>query len=409
MKRTKGIFFIIFAIILLLFSPCINSITSDFINPKVTLSNANQNFLSEDLDLNFKVKLMMRLGHFPSVSSCIIKNGSIVWYNGYGKAKLFPKKVPTLDTIYPIGSISKTVTATAVMQLWEKGLFDLDDDINDFLDFKIRNPYYPDAPITFRMLLAHHSSLTSNNKLQYLYLFYLFIIHKKDYPFPLIKEIITPGEKFFISDIWENFKPGTKKFYSNFNYILLEHLIEVLSGQTFSEYCKQNIFEPLNMHNTSFYFDDLKNKELAVSYHNFGGIYYRIPYTDIGYSYGGLKTSINDFSHYAMAYINEGMWNNFRLLKESTIDMMLTVQYENTSRYSRQCLGWQRFGGFWNSSSTFGHVGHVPGGSGAIFMNAEENYASIFFINRYIFFKRPRVLFAWFMLCDLFSTKINEL
>jgi len=407
MKRVKGTFLLIFTLFLLLFNSCINPVTISNQNKKIFLSEANQKLLSEDPSFDFRIKLLMRLGHFPSVSSCIIKNNSIVWYKGYGKAKIFPKKEPTSDTIYPIGSISKTVTATAAMQLWEKGLFNLDDDINDYLDFNVRNPNYPDTPITFRMLLAHHSSLTNDMNLHDLYLSFLFFTDKKDYPFPLIKDLITPEGKFYKANIWENFMPGSENIYSNFNYILMEHLIEVLSGQSFSEYCKQNIFEPLNMHNTSFYFDDLKDKELAGSYHNFGSIYYPIPYVDIGYSYGGLKTSINDFSHYILAYINEGMWKDFRLLKKSTIDMMLTIQFENTSRYNRQGIGWQRFGGYRNSSR-YGHVGHVPGGSGAIFMNIDENYAQIFFINRFIIFKRPRVLFAWFMLCSIFATKTNE-
>jgi len=407
MKSARGTFLLVFAIILLLFSSGINAVTISYQNEKISSSKANQKFLSEDPAFDLRIKLTMGLGHFPSISACIIKNDSIVWYNGYGKAKLFPKKEPTPDTIYPVGSISKTVTATAVMQLWEQGLFDLDDDINDYLDFNVRNPNYPETPITFRMLLAHHSSLTGDKNLNYWYLSYLYFTHKKDYPSPLIKEIITPEEKFYKTNIWKNFIPGSKKTYSNFNYMLLEHLIEVLSEQSFSEYCKQNIFEPLNMSNTSFYFDDLKDKELAGSYHNIGSIYFLIPYIDVGYSFGGLKTSISDFSHYVMAYINEGMWNGFRLLKESTIDMMLTIQFENTSSYSRQCIGWQRFGGF-QGSRTFGHVGHTPGGSGAIFLNTTENYAQIFFINRYIDFTSPRALIAWFMLCGSFATKTKE-
>jgi CubicO group peptidase (beta-lactamase class C family) len=69
-------------------------------------------------------------------------------------------KIPMTDkTIQNIGSISKTITATAVMQLWEKGKFKLDDDVNGYLPFKERNPYFPDDPITFRELLTHKSSI----------------------------------------------------------------------------------------------------------------------------------------------------------------------------------------------------------------------------------------------------------
>lgn len=407
MKRVRSTFLLVIIIILLLFSSSFNGVTISYQNKKISSLKVKENFLLENLDFDLRIKLIMRLGHFPSVSSCIIKNDSIVWYRGYGRAKLFPKKEPTLDTIYPVGSISKTVTATAVMQLWEKGLFNLDDDINDYLDFNVRNPNYPEIPITFRMLLAHYSSLTENDNLHNYYLFFLYLLHKKDYPFPLIKEIITPEGKFYKTGIWEDFIPGTERAYSNFNFMLLEHLIEVFSGQSFSEYCKQNIFEPLNMSNTSFYYNDLKDKELAGAYHNIRNIFFPIPYIDVGYSYGGLKTSISDISHYVLAYINEGVWNGYRLLNESTIDMMLTVQFENTSRYSRSGLGWEYFGGF-TGSSTFGHIGTTPGGSGSILMNTTENFAQIFFINRYIFFTRPFILFPWFMLSGSFNSKTKE-
>ena len=196
MKSVRGTFLLVFAIILLLFSSSINAVTISYQTEKISSSKANQKFLSEDPAFDLRIKLTMRLGHFPSISACIIKDDSIVWYNGYGKAKLFPKKEPTSDTIYPVGSISKTVTATAVMQLWEQDFFDLDDDINDYLDFSVRNPNYPENPITFRMLLAHHSSLTGDKNLHYWYLTFLYFTNKDDYPFPLIKEIVTPEGLF---------------------------------------------------------------------------------------------------------------------------------------------------------------------------------------------------------------------
>jgi len=408
MKSFRGELLLVSAIILLLLSSSINAVTLSYPNEKISSSKASQKILSEDPAFDLRIKLAMRLGCFPSISACIIKNDSMVWYEGYGRAKLFPRQEPTPDTIYAVGSISKTVTATAIMQLWEQGLFDLDDNINDYLDFNVRNPNYPETPITFRMLLSHHSSITREKNLNYWYLSYLYFTNKDDYPYPLIKEIITPEGKFYKTDIWDNYIPGSGKTYSNFNFILLEHLVEVFSGQPFPDYCKQNIFEPLNMSNTSFCFDDLKDKELAGAYHNIGNIYFPIPYIDIGYGYGGLKTSISDFSHYIMAYINEGMWNGVRLLNESTIDMILTIQFENTSSYSGYGLGWQYFGGFQGGSSTFGHSGHTLGGSGAIFMNSMENYAQIFFINKYIRFKSMRSLFAWFMLCSFFANKTLE-
>ena len=395
------------AVVLLLLTTSFNVATSKNENKNITelKEKINNNLIEKIIDL--RIRLIMMLGHFPSISACVIKGDEIVWYEGYGFTKKLPREKPTPDTIYPIGSVSKTVTATAIMQLWERGLFDLDDNVNDYLDFDVRNPNYPDTNVTFRMLLAHHSSLTEKEDINYWYLSYVYFLHKNDYPYPIIKEMITAEGKFFKDAVWKDFEPGTRKSYSNINYILLEHLVEVLSGQSFSDYCYENIFEPLEMYNTSFYFNDLRDKELARSYHFIGPIYFRYPYVDIGAGFGGLKTSINDFSHYAMAYINDGEWNGVRLLDNSTIDLILTIQFKNASNYSRNCLGWQYFGGF-QSAETYGHVGHAPGGSGAIFLDPNENYAEIFFINRYIQYKTIRDFISWFSLLSYLREKTKE-
>ncbi len=109
------------------------------------------------------ITLLMKFAHKPSVSSCIIINDSVVWSKAYGIYDIENNKPATPDTLYLMASISKTVTATALMQLYDQGLFDLDDDVNNFLPFSLRNPNFPDIPITFRMILSHRSSLASDN------------------------------------------------------------------------------------------------------------------------------------------------------------------------------------------------------------------------------------------------------
>jgi len=93
------------------------------------------------------------------LSAAVVRGETLVWSGGIGQADIDAKLAMTSDHIQNIGSISKTITATAVMQLWEEGAFELDDDINEFLPFSIRNPNFPDKPITFKQLLAHRSSI----------------------------------------------------------------------------------------------------------------------------------------------------------------------------------------------------------------------------------------------------------
>jgi CubicO group peptidase (beta-lactamase class C family) len=87
------------------------------------------------------------------------KGDKIVWQNFYGFSNVADKKVPNEETIYVLASISKTVTATAVMQLWEKGQLDLDKDINEYLPFDIRNSRFSNDAITTRHLLTHRSGI----------------------------------------------------------------------------------------------------------------------------------------------------------------------------------------------------------------------------------------------------------
>ena len=100
----------------------------------------------------------MSFTHIPSLSACIIKNDTIVWSKAFGWSDIYNLKKAKSDTIYRVASITKTFTATALMQLYEQGLFDLDDNVSEYLPFDLKNPKYPECNITFRMLLAHQSS-----------------------------------------------------------------------------------------------------------------------------------------------------------------------------------------------------------------------------------------------------------
>ena len=102
----------------------------------------------------------MKHENVPGLAFSLIKDGKITLSKGYGYANIDGDIPFTQNTINAeVASISKTVTATAVMKLWEQGYFQLDDPINNYLPFAVVNPYFPSTAITFRMLLSHTSSL----------------------------------------------------------------------------------------------------------------------------------------------------------------------------------------------------------------------------------------------------------
>lgn len=131
------------------------------------------------------------------------------------------------NTCFRIASITKWVTAIGLMTLYDQGKLDLDRDISDYLPFKVRNPAYPNTPITARMLLSHTSSLSAkaNN------------YHPN-------WEIIS---KSYDPVFDESVKPGTKYAYADYNGALFGCLIEAISGESVQDYLDRTVFRPLGL------------------------------------------------------------------------------------------------------------------------------------------------------------------
>jgi CubicO group peptidase (beta-lactamase class C family) len=342
----------------------------------------------------------MKIGHIPSISMCVIDNNYSLWYKGYGFSKLLTRQKPTKDTIYLIASVSKTVAATALMQLYEKGLFGLDDDVNDYLDFEVRNPNFPNIPVTFRMLLAHRSSLRNLPKD---YFYSCYIKNLRNYPYPMIREMITPSGSLYNEIVWNSNPPGQYTDYTDIGYILIEHLIEVLSKQKFSDYCNQNIFTPLKMENTSFNLKALKRNQMAIPYSEIGRIFIPLPFVEGLYAVGGLRTTIEDFSHFVIAHMNGGMYNDVRILNESTINLMHSQQFLNNYyggiKYGLGFRIW--YGNVISKFRPYGHAGCGYGMTAYFGINSSNDRAVIFFMNKKFDFSRFIDTFVYFSIMGL--------
>jgi CubicO group peptidase (beta-lactamase class C family) len=178
---------------------------------------------------------LIRIGHFPSLSGCIILDDKVVWSKGYGFYDIENRKPATEYTTYIVASISKTITGAALMQLYDKGLFGLDDDVNEYLPFSLRNPNFPDIPITFRMLLSHSSSLNIAPDS------FSWSNFSRDppvswYPYPWIEEYVVPGGKYYDPEVWNSeYPPEEKTDYANVNFVVCAFLVEILSHEPFIE------------------------------------------------------------------------------------------------------------------------------------------------------------------------------
>ncbi len=285
---------------------------------------------------SFFIKIM-ESQRFVGIGACLIKDDRIVWRGNYGYANMETGKMINDESIFQLASLSKTITAFALLKLFEEGKLDLDESIDRHLQFKFRNPHFPEKQITFRMLLNHTTGLaevTSTGQ----------IVPSKvgrpkssrgdsnmtleDY----ITQLLIPGGRYYSEEYFKNTEPGTSYNYSNIGYSLLGYLVQRISGMDFSAYCRQNIFDPLGMNDTGWHLRDLDTSRVVFSY-SFSPEdtipVYRKTYHfgEPGYPAGMVRTTMDDFSRFLVMIMNHGRYGDIQLLKPSTIDLMLSPQH----------------------------------------------------------------------------------
>jgi CubicO group peptidase (beta-lactamase class C family) len=367
-------------IIFLFFGLCFLSYSDHVVSKNKIVGESDR--VNNDNNFDSKIDLLMKFGHMPSLSACIIKNDSIQWYKGYGYCDRSHKKIPTENTIYMVASISKTFTAVALLQLYEQGLVTLDDNVSTYLPFNLKNPKYPEVNITLRMLLSHQSSIIEENKVLFP-LYFTFL----GYSFDWFDEFLLPGGGIYNEKLWADYPPGDSYNYSSINTAIVGYIVEHISHQPFNEYCKDHIFKPLEMFNSSFNLCELKYSDIAVPYLWIPGFYIPLPHIDTGnvsYPAGGLRTTISDLSHYLIAHMNNGFYNGKRILKNETMELMHSVQYPGSfdGNYTYG-LCWM----IWNESNeTYGgHSGGILGGRAEMWYRQSDNTGVIYFWNQYEF------------------------
>ena len=326
----------------------------------------------------------MNAKSIPGFASIIIKNNRIIWNKNYGY-KNREQQLPVEDsTIFLIASTSKTFVATAVMQLWENGMIDLESSISNYLpdNFKVVNPYFPNDSITLKMLMTHTSSIQDN------WTILDPLTTCGDSPIKLDSFLInyfTPGGKYYTGSNFYNYHPGQKWNYSNVEASLVAMIIENLTGKTFDEYCRDSIFTPLSMNTASYFLDGMDEDEIATPY------FYLKPLCHEGhplYPSGMLRTNKLELSNFLLAYMNNGQFNNSRILDSTTIAYMLTDQLGYTViDYQIPWIKWRQ-GLFWvdntyinDNSPAWGHNGSSYGCLSGMSFSPTENWGFIYFIN----------------------------
>ena len=259
----------------------------------------------------------------PAMSVLIFRGNEVLYERYLGKSHIQNNTDLQNNHLFLLASVSKVVTATALLQLYEKGLFSLDDSINNYLPFNVKNPNNS-GEITFRMLLTHTSAIADGSALddQYYY--------GKDSPIELkyyLENYLVPNGNYYnASENYYNFSAGSKYEYSNTGNALIGLLVEEISGKNFNTYCKENIFSPLGMTDTFWRLDEISQTIVQPYRHAWGKFKAIEHYTFTDYPNGGLRSTGRDMFKFLQAFVNDGISNNYQLLSSNTIQSMSTPQ-----------------------------------------------------------------------------------
>ena len=289
----------------------------------------------------------------PGAVAIICRNGKIIYQKAFGSADNTAGRAMKIDDVFRIASMSKAITSTAVMMLWEEGLFQLDDPISKYIP-EFKNPTLLDSltlsdttwttkpagkEITIRHLLTHTSGLgygviDGDARFKAMY-------KKAGIVDLFTTESVKIGDNVKkLAKLPLHHVPGEKYVYSE-GLDVLGYFIEVISGMPFDVYLKMHIFDPLSMNDTYFYLPTEKANRLVKiqsktgdNWTSFVDNFYDPDYPIKGaktfFSGGaGLSSTAKDYATFLQMYLNNGELNGKRLLSRKTIESMMMNQVGN--------------------------------------------------------------------------------
>ena len=294
----------------------------------------------------------------PGMSISVYKDDSMIWSKGYGFADLDNEiEVDPSETLFRIGSVSKTITASGLGLLIQEGILNADDEIQKWV------PDFPQKkyPLTVKQVSGHIAGIR----------------HYKGDEFMSTKkyETVKEGLVFFKDDPLL-FEPGTKYQYSSYGWNLISAVIEGASGEAFLPYMETQVFEPLGMNNTvpDWADKDIENRTKFYIWRN--GTNVEAPYVDNSYKWagGGFIGTTEDLIKFGEAHFG------YEFLNEETQKLFITPQITSDGKSTNYGMGWRTWthrGNDW-----IGHSGGSVGGSTMFLMNKKHRMIIAYTINR---------------------------
>lgn len=285
----------------------------------------------------------------PGIVALVARRGKIIYHKAFGQAKPSGESLER-DDIFRIASQSKAITSTAVMMLWEEGLFQLDDPVSKYIpefanpqvlsSFRYSDTSYTTVPadkeITIRHLLTHTSGIgygiiDGDERFKMIY-------GKAGITDLFTTEPVTIKQSVLkLAKLPLHHNPGEKFTYSE-GLDVLGYFIEVMSGLSFDEFLRTRLFEPLGMLDTYFYLPQEKSARLVAVQKWEGGQWMQFPVTFYDTDYpikgartfysggAGLSSTVKDYATFLQMYLNGGALNGVRILSRTTIEAILSGQ-----------------------------------------------------------------------------------
>ncbi len=275
------------------------------------------------LDITFsgeKTSIPERMQSYkvPGVSISVINNYEVEWAKSFGVKDVRTENIVTTDTLFEAGSTSKALTAAGVLHLVERKLFDLDGSINDKLvTWKIPdNEYTKEIKTNLRHLLTHTSGINRPDG--------GFEIEKEK--IPTLNQVLNGEPPAVNRPVKVLTFPGKKHDYSNFGYIIIQKLLEDVSGTSFPDIMKKIVFKPLEMNNSTFDYPSGELKKKATVPHDKNGEAKEPGLHPTAFAQGGLLTTPLDLGKYVVELMNAYNGKSSRILSSSMVKKMFTPE-----------------------------------------------------------------------------------
>lgn len=313
-----------------------------------------------------------------------VEQGKIVYNESFGYKDL-ANQTPLADgDLFRIASISKSFTATAIMQLIEQGKIDLEGDVSSYLGFPVRNPEYPDKPLTIRMLLSHSSSL--NDSEGYFNL-----------------NVINPDSSATWKQAYNHYEPGTKYEYCNLGYNTLGTILEKVSGERFDQYIVNHILTPAGVYG-GYHVASLDSTRFVKIYeYQPDGTFRHSPDAyakrtkeienyKFGYSTpifsptGGLKISARDLAQIMIMHINLGKiakegGDSIRIIDRHSAELMQTRIISPTDEGDAYGFAIRTTDQLLPGHTMIGHTGGAYGVYTSMFWDSQRKFGFIVMTN----------------------------